>query len=85
MLQNPDRSADAVLIFKTSVCNSPEVYRVANWMQQQILIDRWSIDLTDEDHVLKVVAQADISHIVLKALNDMGFNAAVMAVFEHAP
>ncbi|GAA4454239.1 hypothetical protein [Rurimicrobium arvi] len=54
-------------------------------MQQQAGIIRWNIDFSDEERVLKIVANTDIGQEVTHLFTRLGFTANLMAVYYAPP
>lgn len=62
-----------VLLFKTSVKYIHEVEEVREALNKLLQGDRWSFDLDDCDHVLRIVSDRVQPAQVVEVLNQSGF------------
>jgi hypothetical protein len=74
-----------VLIFRTNIEQKWMMERASQWLKAQPSIDRYAIDLSDEDSVLKVVAPANVTASLRAGLAAEGVELTLLALFEHSP
>ncbi|SFW75116.1 hypothetical protein [Chitinophaga sancti] len=70
-----------VIIVKTSLEDHNLVVQIGDVLQSYSSIKSWSIDLDDEDNVLRILASEDISSTLSAELSEKGVPCEVMGVF----
>ena len=70
-----------MIILKTSFENHNIVVQIGDVLQTYSSIKSWSIDLDDEDNVLRIIASEDISSTVSAELSGKGVPCEVIGVF----
>jgi len=66
-----------VLVFKTSVENYQDLKSIEPLMNSLMSeTERWSIDLEDCEHILRVEAVSIEAGIIIKSLTSVGFSCA---------
>lgn len=63
-----------VYVFKTSVKYKKQIKEIAVEIEQIHGIQEWNFDLEDCDHILRIVANLNISQKVCKKLNSLSYN-----------
>lgn len=63
-----------VLLFKTSVAHPHQVEQVSDLLNALLQGDRWTFDLYDCDHVLRIVSDRVEHHEVMGILHLHGFS-----------
>jgi hypothetical protein len=67
-----------ILLFKTSLACSHDVERVAAYLTELTGINNWSVDVSDEDKVLRVQTDKDITASILYLLYNHGFSCETL-------
>lgn len=62
-----------VLVFCTTVSSREEVLKIKPCLDKQLTTASWNFDLSDCDHILRVVAQEDLSDKVITLLQKHGY------------
>ncbi|RIV19988.1 hypothetical protein DYU11_24035 [Fibrisoma montanum] len=65
-----------VLVFRTSLQTKGDCQRLAQWLDRQPAIERWTIDLDDCDKVLRVVATAIPVSAIETLVQSAGFDCS---------
>lgn len=65
-----------ILIFKTNINNKDDRRKVAQALDQQPFIGRWTVDLDDVDRVLRVVATAPLTDRIISLVNACAYECA---------
>jgi hypothetical protein len=75
-----DQSTDEkqVYIFKSNVYGIADVLKVDPFLSKLVGKKGWSIDLDDEDKVLRVVCSLDDSKKIVKILREKGYSCTAM-------
>jgi hypothetical protein len=68
----------SIMVYYTNILNTHEVEAISPDLNAVIGITRWTIDLSDSDKVLRVVAQFDVSTAVNDILRQHGFEFTLM-------
>lgn len=71
-----------VIVLSTSVRSWADVRRLETAMKQYRDLASYSIDLGDEDRVLRVVCDQDISSTLSASLRNAMIGCSLMAVFQ---
>ncbi|XZF14915.1 hypothetical protein ACTHGU_02180 [Chitinophagaceae bacterium MMS25-I14] len=71
-----------ILIFKTTVEDTHDQAKVRAFMDRIAGNGKWTIDLGDEDKVLRVEHPSDISPAIMSYFNEKGFFCAPLAICE---
>jgi hypothetical protein len=69
------------IILATSIANSDDVSSITDHLNKIIGQSNWTIDLTDSENIMRIVAKEDNSLIVIKELQQLGFQASVLGIF----
>lgn len=67
-----------ILLFKTNLACNHDVERIANDLTNLTGKNMWSVDVGDEDKVLRVQAEKDITASILYLLNKHGFTCETL-------
>jgi hypothetical protein len=62
-----------VLVYKTNIDHPGDVERVRPYFDEHPEILKWHVDMEDEDHVLRIEAQSDISGKVENLVRGAGY------------
>jgi hypothetical protein len=63
-----------ISIFKTSV-NSKKKQRLIKPLLDRIVnVSNWNFDLYDQDNILRIVSEQNVSDFIIKELNQHGFD-----------
>ena len=77
LIDNP--SDVRILIFRTSILDEIDVRRAEYVLNNHHAIAKWSVDLDDWEHVLKVEASMDCTYEeISKKINLLGYECAEM-------
>ncbi|MDX3916599.1 MAG: hypothetical protein QHC79_23855 [Pseudosphingobacterium sp.] len=68
-----------LLIFKTSIEDSNCKHKVARVLDQLGTIETWSVDLSDEDYVLRVVSPTLSSDDIMELVHGCGFECEILS------
>lgn len=71
-----------VIILSTVIRSPFDLGRIKNTITNIGSIIEWSHDLDDSDKILRVVADKDISGILVSDLQSVGVDAMLLQVFE---
>lgn len=66
---------------ETDVSNNSGVEKLRNVMDAQSSVRGWTIDMDDDQKVLRIISGKDISRKVTMDLRREGISAAIMEVF----
>jgi hypothetical protein len=69
----------SIMVYYTNILNVHEVEAITPGLDAVIGITGWTIDLSDSDKVLRVVAQFDVSAAVSDILRKHGFKFTLMS------
>lgn len=67
-----------ILLFKTNLACSHDVDRIAADLTKLTDKNNWSVDVSDEDKVLRVQSENDITASILYLLNKHGFTGEIL-------
>jgi hypothetical protein len=67
-----------VYIFKTSIAGFADVLKIDHPLSQLVGSKGWSIDLDDEDKVLRVVCSPEQARKIVKILQENGYSCTAM-------
>ncbi|MFD1630973.1 hypothetical protein [Pseudopedobacter beijingensis] len=67
-----------ILLFKTSVTNLTERERIQASLDKHPHIISWTVDLSDEDFVLRVVATESNHQFIISMVEDCGFHCQIL-------
>lgn len=67
---------NSVLLFKTNIRSLYQQLRLKFLLDQFAQIERWCIDLEDQDRVLKVVSRNLLPEDIILPVRDLGFECA---------
>lgn len=67
-----------ILLFKTNMACSHDVDRAAADLTKLTGKNNWSVDVGDEDKVLRVLADKDITASILYILDNHGFTCEIL-------
>ncbi|GAA4274591.1 hypothetical protein U6A24_16590 [Aquimarina gracilis] len=67
-----------ILVFKTSVNDIEDVKVLKNQLNNFSSLIKWNFDLEDIDKVLRIESIKDISHEIIKLLQNNGFKCEDM-------
>ena len=67
-----------VLIFKTTLFCPADVVKVSNGLTELVGMNNWSVDIGDEDKVLRIKAQRDVGDRVKHLLIQFGYSCEVL-------
>lgn len=62
-----------VLVYKTNINHKRDVEQVKPYFTDQSDILKWNVDIEDEDRVLRVEAQSDISSKIEHLVRNAGY------------
>jgi len=68
------KSGIRIYVFKTSVENPGEVERLRPSLNNTLKLARWSFDLEDCDHILRIETTTEPPEAIIKLLKDEGFD-----------
>lgn len=63
-----------VQVFCTTVNSGEQVLKIKPCLDKQLTPASWNFDLSDCDHILRVVAQEDLSDKVIAVLRQYGYS-----------
>jgi len=66
-----------IFLFTTNIQTS-DLERLRALLEDASGIEKWTIDLDDNDHVLRIVCRGIDSDVLRDKLNDMGFDCQYM-------
>ena len=72
-----------VIILSTVIRSPFDLGRIKNTIANFTCISEWSHDLDDADKILRIVADKDISKILLSDLQSVGVDALLLQVFKN--
>lgn len=67
-----------ILIFKTTLCCPADVVKVSTELNEIVGINNWTVDVGDEDKVLRMKVQRDVSERVRHVLIQFGYSCEVL-------
>ncbi|AYB31946.1 hypothetical protein [Chryseolinea soli] len=67
-----------ILLFKTTILNSRDVNLVAGGLSLLVGVNNWSVDIGDEDKVLRLKTQRNIAEEVVDLLSKHGFSCEIL-------
>lgn len=70
-----------IIVMETDVSNNSGVEKLRNVMDAQSSVRGWTIDMDDDQKVLRIISGKDISRKVTMDLRREGISAAIMEVF----
>ncbi|SKC52073.1 hypothetical protein [Ohtaekwangia koreensis] len=62
-----------ILLFKTNLACSHDVDRVTQDLNQLTGKNNWSVDIGDEDKVLRILVNTDVTNEIFHLLNKNGY------------
>ncbi|MDE3253007.1 MAG: hypothetical protein KGO92_09370 [Bacteroidota bacterium] len=63
-----------VQVFCTTVKSREDVIKIKPFLDKQLTPASWNFDLSDCDHILRVVASEDLSQKVISVLQQYGYS-----------
>lgn len=69
------------IILATSIANSDDVSSIKDHLNKIIGQRSWTIDLTDSENIMRIVAKENNLLIVIKELQQLSFQASVLGFF----
>lgn len=69
---------DHILIFKTNIKSEFDKIRLKPVLDSQKYIEEWSVDLLDEDSVLRIVSGQLKHHQIITLINNQGFECCIL-------
>lgn len=63
-----------IYVFKTTVQTKKSVKQITPKLNDLLPTSKWNFDLEDCDNILRIDSNSTISEIVIKLLQDNGFN-----------
>jgi len=63
-----------ILIFKSNILTVGDVYRVSTALDMHPLIEKWCVDLDDEERILRVVSQQLNHRHIIDLVSRCGYN-----------
>lgn len=70
-----------IIVMETDVSNNSGVEKLRDVMDAQSSVRGWTIDMDDDQKVLRIISGKDISRKVTMDLRREGISAAIMEVF----
>lgn len=67
-------SLDRIFIFKTDIVDHQSYNKLADFLNQQIDVIRWNIDMQDCDHVLRIESKNESIDFYMMAINELSIN-----------
>jgi len=67
-----------VFVFKTSIAGPVEMKMISSALTKLTGKGKWTIDLDDEDKVLRVVCAEQVEKQIISILNQFGFSCELM-------
>lgn len=67
---------DHIHVFKTDIISEAELRSIRSIMDTHPGIESWSVDLTDDDKVLRVVARQLCPQDIIELIRQHGFDCA---------
>lgn len=67
-------SLDRIFIFKTDIVYHQSYNKLADFLNQQIDVIRWNLDMQDCDHVLRIESKKENIEFYMLAINDLSIN-----------
>ena len=65
-----------ILIFRTNINNPEDCRKVAQVLDQEPCIGKWTVDLEDVDRVLRVVATGPLTNHIISLVNACAYECA---------
>lgn len=65
-----------ILIFRTNINNPDDRRKVAQALDQEPSIGKWTVDLEDVDRVLRVVATGPVTDRIISLVNGCAYECA---------
>jgi hypothetical protein len=66
-------SKASVLVFKTDICNEPQIKVAKAYLDENSKIRCWNFDLEDIDNILRVESEYDVSGEIVAGMERLGF------------
>lgn len=64
---------DHILLFKTNIKSEQDRLKLLPALDQHECIDRWNVDLNDEDYVLRIISYQLKHHQIIALINHHGY------------
>jgi hypothetical protein len=68
-----------ISVFKTTVCSISQIQVLKPQLDKLFLFGKWNFDLEDCDKILRIDSNSVISDIVIKLLQDNGYDCIELA------
>jgi hypothetical protein len=62
-----------ILVFKTSIDSEHDLQKIAPVLNHDHRIQKWNVDLTDVDHILRIESRDHDAAFVIQLINQEGF------------
>jgi len=67
-----------ILIFKTSIANTRDVDSISEELTKLVGRNNWTVDIGDEDKVLRIQAETDVTNMLTHLLAKRGFTCEIL-------
>lgn len=70
-----------IIVMETNICNSHSIKQLPEILDTQPGLKSWTIDLDDDQKILRIVSTLNIEKKVIRDLRRIGVSAITMDVF----